>query len=162
MTLDAKFAGSIPSLYQEYLVPVLFAPFAKDLVARARALESCEVLELAAGTGVVSHLLAKALPKARIVATDLNPAMLEVAQSRGQVPNLSFEQADAQSLPFAENSFDLVLVQFGAMFFPDKIGAGSRTDRWERRCRDCICWSLVNSFIGSWEVAFYGAVDPGD
>ncbi|QGN55714.1 class I SAM-dependent methyltransferase [Novosphingobium sp. Gsoil 351] len=129
MKLDAKFVGSIPSLYEEHLVPVLFAPFAKDLVARAMALKSREVLEVAAGTGVVSHLLAEALPNARIVATDLNLAMLEVARSRGQFANLSFEEADAQSLPFDHRSFDLVLIQFGAMFFPDKMGAYAEARR---------------------------------
>ena len=64
-----------------------------------------------------------ALPEARIVATDLNPAMLDVAALRGSAPNLSFEPADAQSLPFPAQAFDLVLAQFGAMFFPDKPGA---------------------------------------
>jgi SAM-dependent methyltransferase len=123
MTRDSAFAGSIPAIYEECLVPVLFAPYAADLVARAAALRPRSVLELAAGTGAVSHALAAALPEARIVATDLNPAMLEVAAARGCAPNLSFEPADAQALPFAGGAFDLVLAQFGAMFFPDKPGA---------------------------------------
>jgi ubiquinone/menaquinone biosynthesis C-methylase UbiE len=87
------------------------------------------VLELAAGTGVVSFMLADALPEARIVATDLNPAMLAVAAERGSAPNLSFEPADAQALPFADGAFDLVLAQFGAMFFPDKTGAYAEARR---------------------------------
>lgn len=123
MTFDSRFAGSIPALYEECLVPVLFEPFARDLAARAAALAPGSVLELAAGTGVVSRALAAALPGARIVATDLNPAMLDVAAARGAGPNLSFQPADAQSLPFADGSFDLVLAQFGAMFFPHKTGA---------------------------------------
>ena len=123
MTQDSAFAGAIPALYEQCLVPVLFAPYAEDLVARAAALAPRAVLELAAGTGAVSHALAAALPRARIVATDLNPAMLAVAATRGSAPNLSFEPADAQSLPFPAQAFDLVLAQFGAMFFPDKPGA---------------------------------------
>ena len=123
MTQDAAFAGSIPAIYEECLVPVLFAPYARDLVARAAALGPKRVLELAAGTGAVSRVLAAALPKAEIVATDLNPAMLAVAAARGSAPNLSFEPADAQDLPFDDGLFDLVLAQFGAMFFPDKVGA---------------------------------------
>lgn len=123
MTQDAAFAGSIPALYERFLVPTLFAPYAEDLVERAHALAPGTVLELAAGTGVVSHLLAEALPRAQIVATDLNPAMLEVARGRGAHGNLQFEPADAQSLPFASGTFDLVIAQFGAMFFPDKVGA---------------------------------------
>jgi ubiquinone/menaquinone biosynthesis C-methylase UbiE len=123
MTLDSAFAGSIPAIYEECLVPVLFAPYAEDLVARAVALGPRTVLELAAGTGAVSHALAAALPDAKIVATDLNPAMLAVARAGGSAPQLSFEPADAQSLPFRARAFDLVLAQFGAMFFPDKVGA---------------------------------------
>jgi ubiquinone/menaquinone biosynthesis C-methylase UbiE len=123
MTQYAQFTGSIPELYEQCLVPVLFAPYAADLVARAAALGSRRVLELAAGTGAVSHALAAALPDARILATDLNPAMLAVAAARGAAPNLAFEPADAQALPFPDGGFDLVLAQFGAMFFPDKAGA---------------------------------------
>lgn len=123
MSDDSRFTGSIPATYDELLVPVLFRPFAADLVARVRDLAPASILELAAGTGVVSHLLAASLPQARIVATDLNPAMLEIASSHGTSANLSFEPADAQHLPFADDSFDLVVAQFGAMFFPDRIGA---------------------------------------
>ena len=123
MTSDAQFAGSIPAIYEECLVPVLFKPFAEDLVARARAIAPSSVLEVAAGTGVVSYRLAADLPNARIVATDLNPAMLEEAASRGAPDNLRFQPADAQALPFADAEFELVVAQFGAMFFPDKVAA---------------------------------------
>ena len=129
MAQDALFAGSIPAIYEECLVPVLFVPFAEDIARRAAALAPRDVLELAAGTGVVSYLLADALPDAKIVATDLNPAMLAVAAARGSAPNLSFEPADAQALPFADGAFDLVLAQFGAMFFPDKVGAYAEARR---------------------------------
>lgn len=123
MQLDSQFSGSIPAIYEQCLVPVLFAPFAEDLADRAVTLAPKRVLELAAGTGVVSFLLAGELPSARIIATDLNAAMLEVAHTKGSAPNLSFRAADAQDLPFADESFDLVAAQFGVMFFPDKVGA---------------------------------------
>ena len=123
MTTDAQFAGSIPALYEECQVPVLFAPFAEDLVARARAIAPSSVLEIAAGTGVVSYRLASDLPNARNVATDLNPAMLDVAARRGPPDNLTFKPADAQLLPFDDAEFELVVVQFGVMFFPDKVAA---------------------------------------
>jgi SAM-dependent methyltransferase len=129
MTQDSAFAGAIPAIYQECLVPVLFAPYAHDLVSRAVALRPRAVLELAAGTGVVSHLLAAALPEARVVATDLNPAMLDVARAGGAPPNLAFAPADAQALPFADGAFDCVLAQFGAMFFPDRPGAYAEARR---------------------------------
>ena len=129
MSLDSAFAGSIPAVYEDCLVPVLFEPYAEDLVARATRLAPARVLELAAGTGVVSHRLAAALPGAAIMATDLNPAMLAVAAGRAPASNLTFRPADAQALPFADGAFDLVLAQFGAMFFPDKTGAYSEARR---------------------------------
>jgi ubiquinone/menaquinone biosynthesis C-methylase UbiE len=67
--------------------------------------------------------MVREMPDAEIVATDLNEAMLEVAAERVRSPAVSFRQADAQALPFADGSFDLVVCQFGAMFFPDRIGA---------------------------------------
>lgn len=123
MTSDAHFAGTIPAMYEECLVPVLFEPYAEDLLSRLKALAPGTVLELAAGTGILSRKLACALPHARIVATDLNPAMLEVASAGVDQPYLSFRTADAQSLPLAESTFDVVVAQFGAIFFPDKVGA---------------------------------------
>jgi SAM-dependent methyltransferase len=120
---DSAFAGSIPALYDRYLGPLLFASFAADLAARAAALAPERILETAAGTGIVTEALAAALPGAEIVATDLNQAMLDVAAGRVAAANVRFEAADAQSLPFPDAGFDLVLCQFGVMFFPDRVGA---------------------------------------
>jgi len=118
---DTRFAGSIPAIYDEYLVPLLFEPYAKDLAARFGDLHSGELLEIAAGTGAVTLELAKALPASvRIVATDLNEAMLRVAATRVSRPALTWQQADAQQLPFAAAAFDAVVCQFGVMFLPDK------------------------------------------
>jgi SAM-dependent methyltransferase len=115
------FAGSIPALYERHLGPLLFAPYAADLAARAAALGPRRILETAAGTGIVTAALAAALPAAEIIATDLNQAMLDVAATA--LPGIDFRQADAQALPFADAAFDLVVSQFGVMFFPDRIGA---------------------------------------
>jgi ubiquinone/menaquinone biosynthesis C-methylase UbiE len=120
---DTAFAGSIPALYDRYLGPLLFEPYAADLAARAAALGPKRILETAAGTGIVTAALAKALPEAEIVATDLNQAMLDVAAGRVRAANVRFQAADAQSLPFPDASFDLVVSQFGVMFFPDRVGA---------------------------------------
>jgi ubiquinone/menaquinone biosynthesis C-methylase UbiE len=65
----------------------------------------------------------RAAPDAEIVATDLNQAMLDVAAARVRSPAVTFQQADAMSLPFGDGAFDLVVCQFGAMFFPDRPGA---------------------------------------
>ena len=118
---DATFAGSIPELYERHLVPMIFAFYADDLAARVAALGPASVLELACGTGVVTRRLAAALPAStRIVATDLNQAMLDHAMSTGTSRAVAWRQADAQALPFDDASFDVVACQFGAMFFPDK------------------------------------------
>jgi ubiquinone/menaquinone biosynthesis C-methylase UbiE len=120
---DVVFAGSIPALYDRHLGPLLFEPHARDIAARAAALGPRRILETAAGTGIVTEALARALPDAEIVATDLNQAMLDVAAERVQSTNVRFQQADAQALPFPDAGFDLVLCQFGVMFFPDRVGA---------------------------------------
>jgi ubiquinone/menaquinone biosynthesis C-methylase UbiE len=122
MSLDRFFAGSIPSLYERLLVPLIFAPYALDLARRARSLAPTRVLEIAAGTGVVTRALAEALPAScEIIATDLNPAMLEEAQHRPIAREVTWRSADALELPFDDASFDLVVCQFGVMFFPDRV-----------------------------------------
>lgn len=120
---DAAFSGSIPNLYHEHLGPLLFRPYAEDMARRVAALAPRRILETAAGTGIVTEAMAEAVPEAEIVATDLNQAMLDVAAARIGAPNVAFRQADAQSLPFEDGSFDAVVTQFGVMFFPDRIGA---------------------------------------
>ncbi len=126
---DTVFAGSIPGLYDRYMGPLLFEPYANVVAARAKALQPARILETAAGTGVVTAALHDALPDAEIVATDLNQAMLDVAADRIRSGKVSFSQVDAQSLPFADASFDLVVCQFGVMFYPDKIAANAEARR---------------------------------
>ena len=127
---DTNFAGSIPDLYDACLVPLLFEPYASDLARRAAGTEPGRVLETAAGTGVVARALAPLLnQRAQYVVSDLNQPMLDRAASRqGPDRRIVWRQADALNLPFEDNSFDTVLCQFGAMFFPDRI-AGYREAR---------------------------------
>ena len=127
---DKVFAGSIPRLYEEYLVPLIFEPYAGDLAERAAARRPERVLEIAAGTGVVTRRLAAVLPEGcAIVATDLNPGMLEQARAVGSARPLEWQTADAQQLPFDDGSFDAVVCQFGVMFFPDKAKAFAEARR---------------------------------
>ena len=126
---DTIFAGSIPAIYDRYMVPLIFAPYARVLAERAAQFRPHRILETAAGTGVVTQALHRALPGAEIVATDLNGPMLEQAARRLDASNVRFLPADAQSLPFADNSFDQVVCQFGVMFFPDKVRANSEARR---------------------------------
>ena len=120
---DKVFAGSIPEIYDRFLVPLIFESCARDLAARVARAEPRDVLETAAGTGVLTRQLASQLPAhARIVATDLNQPMLDLAAAKqGDASRVEWRQADALALPFADQSFDAVACQFGVMFFPDKV-----------------------------------------
>jgi len=125
---DKVFAGSIPDIYDQFLVPLIFEPYAADLARRLAAFSPKHVLETAAGTGVLTRAIAKQLPEADIVATDLNQPMLDRAATTIQRGALAWRQADALALPFDDRSFDAVVCQFGVMFFPDKV-AGFREAR---------------------------------
>jgi SAM-dependent methyltransferase len=128
--LDKIFAGSIPKLYEEYLVPLIFEPYAEDLANRLASRPLSRVLEIAAGTGVVTRHLASVLPdRVSIVATDLNQPMLAMAAERSTTRPVEWRQADAMQLPFDEGEFDAVVCQFGVMFFPDKSKAFSEARR---------------------------------
>lgn len=128
---DKVFAGSIPKLYDTYLVPLIFEPYAADLVNRLSSRRSLSrVLEIAAGSGVVTRSLASVLPESvSIVATDLNQAMLDQGAAVGTKRAVEWRQADAMQLPFRDGTFDAVVCQFGVMFFPEKAKAYSEARR---------------------------------
>jgi SAM-dependent methyltransferase len=126
----SSFVGGIPDAYDQFLVPMLFEPYAHQLVARLGDVEAGDVLELAAGTGAVTREMAAALPATvRIVATDLNQPMLDRAAAIGTARPVEWRQADAQQLPFDDASFDVVVCQFGVMFFPDRRSAYAQVVR---------------------------------
>jgi ubiquinone/menaquinone biosynthesis C-methylase UbiE len=120
---DKLFAGSIPEIYDRFLVPLIFESYARDLAARVAVVEPQDVLETAAGTGVLTRAIAARLPaQARIMATDLNQPMLDRASERqSHDGRVIWRQADALALPFEDRTFDVVVCQFGVMFFPDKV-----------------------------------------
>jgi ubiquinone/menaquinone biosynthesis C-methylase UbiE len=127
---DIGFGGSIPELYDSHLVPLIFEPYAADLARRVLALGPTRVLETAAGTGVVTRAMARALPAhVDLVATDLNQPMLDRAAAVGTQRPVQWQQADAARLPFDDASFDVVVCQFGVMFFPDKARAFAEARR---------------------------------
>lgn len=160
---DRSFHGSIPQIYQQYFVPMLFEPYAGDIAARVAARRPAQVLEIAAGTGVVTRHLASILPAStHITATDLNQPMLDQAMTLGTSRPVEWRLADALQLPFPDASFDVVVCQFGAMFFPDKVKAYSEARRvlraggafifsvWDRieenEFADVMCQTLAKRF----------------
>jgi len=119
--MGRSFSGSMPEFYDHYLVPLMFQPFALDIAERIHGLKPDRVLELAAGTGIVTRALVRSLPASvAITATDLNPAMLERAKTHPGLERVSWQEADALALPSEDEVFDCVVCQFGVMFFPDK------------------------------------------
>jgi ubiquinone/menaquinone biosynthesis C-methylase UbiE len=127
---DKVFAGSIPEVYDTYLVPLIFEQYAAELAARLALRPLTGVLEVAAGTGVVTRAMATALPEAvSIVATDLNQSMLDQAAAHGTARPVSWRQADARQFPFQDAAFDAVVCQFGVMFFAEKSRAYAEAHR---------------------------------
>ena len=101
---DKVFIGSIPKIYDDYLVPLIFQGFAQDLAQRAANLSPTAVLETAAGSGVVTRALAARLsPACHYVVTDLNQPMLDrAAERQGADARITWQQTDALALPFED------------------------------------------------------------
>jgi ubiquinone/menaquinone biosynthesis C-methylase UbiE len=118
----ARFIGSIPENYDEGLGPHIFSEYAIDLAGRVAEVRPKSVLELAAGTGIVTRKLRDALASdCELVASDLNPPMLDMAKAKFRSDeSITFEEVDATDLQFGDATFDAVACQFGVMFFPDK------------------------------------------
>jgi SAM-dependent methyltransferase len=97
---------------------------ATDAILEAAQIRSGQrVLDLASGVGDPALTIAAAVaPSGRVTATDLGPGMMslpeEIARKKG-ITNIEFREADAESLPFANESYDVLTCRFGIMFFPD-------------------------------------------
>lgn len=170
-TSVTAFAGSIPENYDYYLGPLLFEPYAKDLLSRIDSEGVNAVLEIACGTGRVTRHLRKAFPvPVQLVATDLNSDMIAIGKK--SIPDLTIEWqvADAQDLPFEDNCFDRVVCQFGIMFVPDKAKALSEAYRvlkqggqlllnvWDKMEYNGAIYvgnQIINSYFGDNPPAFY-------
>jgi len=120
---DRTFTQAMSESYERLLGPVLFTPMAPFTAEAVAESSPRDVLETAAGTGIVTRLLADHLPDSQIVATDLSQAMLDCGAVVAPRSNVRWQQADAQELPFPDDSCDVVACQFGVMFFPDRVRA---------------------------------------
>jgi len=128
---DKEFTGSIPEFYDTYLVPLIFDSYAEDLARRVVRLSPNNLLETAAGSGVVPRALSPLLGRdANYVVSDLNQPMLDhAATKQGTDDRLKWQQADAQNLPFDSASFDVVFCQYGVMFYPDRVKGYTEANR---------------------------------
>src|SRR5262245_18890501 len=112
-----------PESYENYIVPSLFAPWASFLVQSAPVQPSERVLDLACGTGIVARYVAPRVGSlGTVIGLDLNPDMLSVAQAAADRDGLAigWRAGPAEQLPFPDGSFDLIVCQFGLMFFTDR------------------------------------------
>ena len=126
----SAFPTSLFEVYDELLVPLIFAPYADDMVHRLTDMNAGSILEIAAGTGAVTRSIAAALPtEVSITATDLVQAMIDQAIRVGTARPVNWKQANVMSLPFERDSFDVVVCQFGVMFFDPKPEAFAEVRR---------------------------------
>lgn len=150
------FRVATPEFYDSLIGPILMEPHADDLARRLGGMEHGSVLEIAAGTGIVTRALDRVLPpRVSIVATDLSGDMIEVANRLTRSGRISWDVADAADLPYEERSFDAVLCQFGVMFFPDRLAAFKEARRVLRPGRPFIfnVWDRLQSNEVQWVIA---------
>jgi SAM-dependent methyltransferase len=122
--------ASVFDVYDELLVPLCFQAYADDLATRLAGVRAGQLLEVACGTGAATRALAATLPgPVAITATDIVPGMVERAQRSGTAREVTWDVADAAALPYDDGSFDVVVCQFGAMFFPAKADAFAEAAR---------------------------------
>ena len=127
---DSVLSSSVFDVYDELLVPLIFQAYADDLARRLSDLRAGSILEVAAGTGAVTRAMAGSLPdEVTITATDLVQGMVDRARRVGTTRPVTWEQADVMALPYESESFDVVVCQFGAMFFDPKPDAFAEARR---------------------------------
>lgn len=120
-----RYGGTGPENYQRFFVPAIGEPLAVELVARAALQDGERVLDVACGTGVVARLAGERVGAGgSVVGLDPNPGMLAAARSvTPEASGIEWRQAGAESMPFPDGAFDVVLCQLGLQFVPDKRSA---------------------------------------
>jgi ubiquinone/menaquinone biosynthesis C-methylase UbiE len=112
--------------YEHFMVPSLFAPWATYLVQRANPQPGERVLDIACGTGIVARSITPYVgSQGTVIGLDANPDMIGMARAMAEKRQLPIEwhTGPAEQLPFSEENFDLILCQFGLMFFTDRPAA---------------------------------------
>jgi SAM-dependent methyltransferase len=108
--------------YEKDFVPAIFAQWPPVVAEIAGIKPGDRVLDVACGTGVLAREAAGCVgSRGSVTGLDLNEGMLAVA--RRLRPEIEWRQGDAAKLPFQDGAFDVVVSQFGLMFFPDQVAA---------------------------------------
>jgi SAM-dependent methyltransferase len=117
-----QISRSAAQVYEEFFVPALFAEPAARIVEATRLEPGQHVLDVACGTGVLARAaLAKVAPGGLVAGLDRNQGMLEVAKAHAA--GIAWRCAQAEHMPYDDRQFDVVLCQFGLMFFDDRRAA---------------------------------------
>ena len=119
-------------VYEDFLVRWQFRPWTAVLLAEAALLPGEHILDLATGTGIVAREAAPFVGnRGRVVALDINPAMLDVGRSLPEPAGASIEwlEGDAAALPLPDAAFDAVLCQQGLQYFADRPAAAAEVRR---------------------------------
>jgi ubiquinone/menaquinone biosynthesis C-methylase UbiE len=125
-----RFGGLDLEHYDSILGPAQLEAIAAELSSRLPSNPGGDVLELACGTGILTHKLRERVQAARrIVATDLSPAMVEFARRKLGTDGIDWREADMVALPFAAASFAAVACSLGIMFVPQKEKAYAEARR---------------------------------
>lgn len=151
MATTLEIAGTPAEIYEQHMVPAIFARWAPDLVETAGVRAGERVLDVACGTGAVTRLLAERVrPAGKVVGLDINPGMLAVAQLAAQSPSIEWLEGSAVKMPLPDASFDAVVCQQGLQFFPDKAAALSEMRRVLKRGGRLVlaCWRSVEHMPG--------------
>jgi SAM-dependent methyltransferase len=149
--------NSVASTYDNVLVPVIFEPWAAQLIEEYRPWENRRVLDLATGSGIFAQLVAGQVgPGGCVLGVDNSSAMLALAKKRcaDLTPEVKFIESPAHSLEISSDSIDIVVCQQGFQFFPDKAAAAQEMYR--------VLCAGGKVIIATWrpvaECQFFGAI----
>ena len=117
-----KVTGTGPEVYEQVFVPAVMQTWANRLVELATSRPGARILDVACGSGVVTHLFAGHIGKTgQIVGYDINPEMIAIAQAKQPDTGIEWRQGNALEMPFQDGTFDIVTCQHGLMFFEDRV-----------------------------------------
>lgn len=119
------YSGSAAELYQSFFVPSMATPVMGELLRAAALKPGTRVLDVACGTGVVTRAAAEQVgPAGSVTGIDVAPDMIAVAKTvpAGGAP-ITWQEADAASLPLPDEFYDVGFCQMGIMFMEDRAGA---------------------------------------